>query len=45
MGKFVIKAGKVYKPSGLSSVQVLCLAEVCEVLVVSEDLNWERGYS
>ena len=26
-------------------VEVLCLAEVGEVLVVGKDLNWERGSS
>lgn len=43
MGKFEVKVSEIYKPAGLSVVQVLCLAEVCEIFVVSKDLYWERG--
>ena len=45
MGKFEVEVCQVYKPAGLSAVEMLGLAEIGEVFVVSEDLNWERGSS
>ena len=40
---FQVKVCEVDEPTGLSSVEVLGGTEVGEVLMVSEDLDWERG--
>ena len=40
---FQVKVCKVDEPAGLSSVEVLGGAEVGEVFMVSEDLDWEGG--
>ena len=34
---------KIKQPPCLSAVKVFCLTEVCQVLVVSEDLDGEEG--
>ena len=38
MDDFEVKVSKVKQPLGLTTVEVLGLTEVCQVLVVSEDL-------
>ena len=43
VGDFEVKIGKVEQPSCLSTVKVLCLMEVCQVLVICEDLDGEGG--
>ena len=43
MDHFKVKVGKVNKPTHLAAVKRLGLSEVGEVLVVGEDLHWERG--
>ena len=43
MDDFEIKIGEVEPPSALAAVEVLDLKEVCQVLVISEDLYRERG--
>ena len=45
MGEFEVKVCQVYKPAGLSAVEMLGLVEICEVFMVSEYLYWERGTS
>ena len=40
---FQVKVCEVDEPTGLSSVEVLGGTEVGEVLMVSEDLDWEGG--
>ena len=40
---FQIKVRKVEQPSSLATVEVLCLTEIRQVLVISEDLYGERG--
>ena len=40
---FEIKIGKIEQPSCLSTIEVLCLMEVCQVLVVHKDLDGKRG--
>ena len=44
MDHFQIKVGKVNKPTGLSTIEVLGGMEVGEVFMVSEDLYRERGF-
>ena len=43
MDHFQVKVREVDEPAGLSSVEVLGGTKVGEVLVVGEDLDWERG--
>ena len=43
MDDFEIKIGKVEQPLDLLAVKVLGLTEVCQVLMVSEDLDMEGG--
>ena len=45
MGELKVKVFQVYKPAGLSAVEMLGLAEIREVFMVSEYLYWERGSS
>ena len=45
MGELEVKICQVYKPVGLSVVEMLGLAEISEVFMVGEDLYWERGSS
>ena len=45
MGELEVKVHQVYKPAGLSAVEVLGLAEISEIFMVGEDLYWERGSS
>ena len=45
MGELEVKVCQVYKPAGLSAVEMLSLAEISEVFMVGEDLYWERGSS
>ena len=40
---FEVKISKVKQPLGLVAVEVLDLMEVCQVLMVSEDLDGEGG--
>ena len=40
---FQVKVRKIDEPASLSPVEVLGGTEVSEVLVVGEDLDWERG--
>jgi hypothetical protein len=40
VGQFIIEVLKVLDPAGLSTSNLLWLAEVLEVLVVGSDLNW-----
>ena len=40
---FEVKISKVEQPSRLTTVEVLCLMEVHQVLVVCEDLDGKRG--
>ena len=40
---FEVKISEVKQPSRLSTVEVLCLTEVCQVLVICEDLDGEWG--
>ena len=41
MDHFEIKVGEVNQPLCLPAVECLGLAEIREVLVISEDLNWK----
>ena len=43
MDDFEIKVCKVKQPPCLSTVEILCLMEVRQVLVVGKDLDGERG--
>ena len=43
MDDFEIKIGEVKQPSRLATIEVLCLTEVCQILVVSKDLDGEWG--
>ena len=43
MDDFQVKVRKVKQPSSLATVEVLCLTEVCQVLVIGEDLDGKRG--
>ena len=43
MDDLEIKVSKVEQPLCLVAVEVLGLMEVCQVLIVSKDLNGERG--
>ena len=43
MDDFEVKIGKVEQPSRLTTIEVLYLTEVRQVLVICEDLNGERG--
>ena len=45
MGEFKVKVCQVYKPAGLSAVEILGLAEVSEIFMVGEDLYRKRGSS
>ena len=38
-----IEFGQVEQPSGLPAIQIARLAEVCQVLVISQDLDHGRG--
>ena len=40
---FEVKISEVEQPLHLLTIEVLCLTEVCQVLVVSEDLDGKRG--
>ena len=40
---FQIEVGEIEQPSCLAMVEILCLTEVCQVLVVGEDLDGEQG--
>ena len=40
MNELEIVVSKVQHPSGLPSVELLCLFEKCEVFVISENLHW-----
>ena len=40
---FQIEVHKVEQPSRLVMVEVLCLLEVCQVLMIHKNLNGERG--
>ena len=42
MDDFQIKICKVQQPLGLTAVEVLGLMEICQVFVVSEDLDREQ---
>ena len=41
MDHFEVKVSKVQKPASLSLIQRLGFAEVCEIFVISEDLDGE----
>ena len=43
MDDLEVKVGKIEQPSGLLTVEILGLMEVCQVFVVCEDLDGERG--
>ena len=43
MDDFEVKISKVKQPSCLTTIEVLCLTEIRQVLVVSEDLDGEGG--
>ena len=43
MSHVEVEVGKVKKPAGLAAIQRLRLSEVCEIFMVSEDLDWEGG--
>ena len=43
MGELEVKVCQVYKPASLSAGEMLGLAEISEVFIVSEDLYWKRG--
>ena len=43
MDDFEVKISEVEQPSCLATIEVLCLIEVRQVLVVSEDLDREGG--
>ena len=45
VGELGVKVCQVYKPAGLSSVEMLGLPEICEVFMVGEHLYWKRGPS
>ena len=38
-----IEICKIKQPSCLATIEVLCLMEVCQILVVHEDLDGEGG--
>ena len=42
MDHFKVEVGKVNEPAHLSAVKRLGLAEVGKVLVIGENLHWER---
>ena len=43
MDDFQVKICKVKQPLGLAMIEVLCLTEVCQVLVICRDLDREGG--
>jgi hypothetical protein len=43
VGQFIVEILEIFDPAGLSTSNLLWLAEVLEVLVVGSDLNWLRG--
>ena len=43
MDDFEVKISKIKQPSCLVMIEVLHLMEVCQVLVISEDLNGKGG--
>ena len=43
MDDFEIKISEVEQPARLATIEVLCLTEVRQVLVVGEDLDGEWG--
>ena len=42
MDDFEVKISKVEQPLCLTMIEVLCLMEVCQVLVICKDLDGER---
>ena len=43
MDDLEVKVGKIEQPSGLLTVEILGLMEVCQVLVICKDLDGEEG--